>query len=139
ALLLDVIDRPSLTARLDTKGLAGDEIERILTTLWQTDELRAVRLTVDEEVRNALYFFERTIMEVVPWLHEDVERALAEAYPGHRFRVPTFLTYRSWVGGDRDGNPNVTAELTWQTLEEHRLMALQTYLTHAETLRKELT
>ena len=138
-LLLDAVDRASLRDPLDTKDRATEAIERVLATLWQTDELRAVRLTVDEEVRNAIYFFERTIMEVVPWLHGDVERALAGAYPGHAFTVPTFLTYRSWVGGDRDGNPNVTPELTWQTLLEHRHLALGTYLAKVETLRKELT
>jgi phosphoenolpyruvate carboxylase len=129
----------SLTAPLDVKGRAAAAIERVLTTLWQTDELRAVQLTVREEVRNALYFFERTIMEVVPWLHDDVERALAEAYPGHEFKVPVVLSYRSWVGGDRDGNPNVTPHLTWQTLIEHRQLALDTYQTHIEDLRRELT
>ncbi|MGV3618621.1 MAG: phosphoenolpyruvate carboxylase [Fimbriimonas sp.] len=140
ALLLNEVEGAgSLTAPLDVTGRASRAIERTLTTLWQTDELRSLQLTVAEEVRNAIYFFERTIMEVVPWLHGDVERALAEAYPGHVFRVPVFLTYRSWVGGDRDGNPNVTPELTWQTLREHRILALDTYLARAETLRKELT
>lgn len=129
----------TLTGPLDSGHEAEDEIERILTTLWQTDELRSVRLSVDEEVRNALYFFERTIMEVVPWLHRDVEKALAEAYPDHTFRVPIFLTYRSWVGGDRDGNPNVTPEMTWETLKNHRALALETYQVHLETLRKEFT
>ena len=128
-----------LTAPLDADRLPVDEMERTLTELWQTDEMRSQRLTVSEEVRNALYFFERTIVDVVPWLHEDLQRALEQHYPGESFEVPTFLTYRSWVGGDRDGNPNVTPEITWQTLLDHRIMALETYLQHAETLRKELT
>jgi phosphoenolpyruvate carboxylase len=128
-----------LTAKLDGEKGPIEEIDRILTELWQTDEMRAQRLTVEEEVRNALYFFERTIMEVVPWLHWDLERALAHHYPGERFEVPTFLTYRSWVGGDRDGNPYVTPQVTWFTLLEHRVMALDRYLVQAEVLRKELT
>lgn len=78
-------------------------------------------------------------MAVVPWLHGDLARALAEEFPGHEFRIPTFLTYRSWVGGDRDGNPNVTPELTWQTLLDHRIQALETYLPRVEALRRELT
>lgn len=140
ALLLDEAQSaPPLTAPLDFEGRALAEVERTLTELWQTDEMRETRLTVSEEVRNALYFFERTIMEVVPWLHGDLERALEEAYPGHPFRMPIFLTYRSWVGGDRDGNPNVTPEITWQTLLEQRIQALETYLDRATTLRRELT
>ncbi len=129
----------SLTGPLDVHGGALQEVERVLTELWQTDEMRSNRLTVDEEVRNALYFFDKTIMEVVPWLHLDLESALAVCYPGHEFRVPTILRYRSWVGGDRDGNPMVTADVTWRTLLQHRVQALETYLVRIEVLRKEFT
>jgi len=138
-LLAEEASSPLLTSPLDSAGRATEEIERTLTELWQTDEMRETRLTVREEVRNALYFFERTIMEVVPWLHGDLARALAEEYPGFKFKIPTFLSYRSWVGGDRDGNPNVTPEETWHTLVDHRIMALETYLPRVATLRRELT
>ena len=130
---------PTLLDPLHAPNRPENEIERILTTLWQTDEMRAERLTVEEEVRNALYFFERTILDVVPWLHSDLELALQEEYPGHTFAVPTVLTYRSWVGGDRDGNPNVTPEVTWQTLLEHRVVITERLLADATALRKELT
>jgi phosphoenolpyruvate carboxylase len=140
AILLAQSEAPlSLTSPLAGSNLPLEEIDRTLTELWQTDEMRSQRLTVGEEVRNALYFFEKTIMDVIPWLHEDVENALKLHYPGETFKVPTFLTYRSWVGGDRDGNPNVTPEVTWNTLLEHRIVALESYLRQAETLRKELT
>ncbi len=138
-LLAEREDSPSLTGPLDTTGLAVAEIERTLTELWQTDEMRVRSLTVFEEVRNALYFFERTIMEVVPWLHADLANSLEEIYAGHAFRIPTILTYRSWVGGDRDGNPNVTPEVTWQTLLEHRVLALEIYRARVAVLRKEFT
>ncbi len=130
---------PSLTGPLDTQWLAVREIERTLTELWQTDEMRIRSLTVSEEVRNALYFFERTIMEVVPWLHADLASALQDAYPDYAFKIPTILKYRSWVGGDRDGNPNVTPEETWSALLEHRILALDIYLTRVGVLRRELT
>ncbi len=130
---------PGLTQPLDSHDESIDEAERTLVELWQTDEMRSAQLTVPEEVRNALYFFERTIMEVVPRLHEDLEWALAETYPDETFHVPTFLTYRSWVGGDRDGNPNVTADVTWKTLLDHRVMVLENHRARAATLRRELT
>jgi len=130
---------PSLSEPLDAEDENLEEIERILTTLWQTDEMRSVRLTVEEEVRNALYFFERTIVEVVPWLHDDLQDALEESYPGIEFEIPPFLKYRSWVGGDRDGNPNVTPEVTWETLLAHRNLALEIYLKRTAILRQELT
>jgi phosphoenolpyruvate carboxylase len=138
-LLAEAENGPTLVEPLDAEAQAYREIERTLTTLWQTDEMRHVRLTVPEEVRNAIYFFERSIMEVVPWLHADLERALKEAYPEAQWHVPTCITYRSWVGGDRDGNPNVTPEVTWRTLLDHRILALQGHLERTEKLRREFT
>ncbi len=137
--LAEAQTEPGLTRPLDSEAEPLDEAERTLLQLWQTDEMRSAQLTVSEEVRNALYFFERTIMEVVPRLHEDLERALAEHYPDDTFTVPTFLTYRSWVGGDRDGNPNVTPEVTWKTLLEHRVLVLESHHRRVATLRRELT
>lgn len=130
---------PSLTEPLDASTEQLDEIGRILTTLWQTDEMRAVTLTVNEEVKNALYFFQRTIVEVVPWLHDDLIDALERWFPGDEFTLPPFLTYRSWVGGDRDGNPNVTPEVTWETLVAHRAQALEMIAPRVTELRRELS
>jgi phosphoenolpyruvate carboxylase len=130
-------------ARLDQPLSSVEDAEaglhRALTELWQTDELRATPITVPEEARNALFFFERAILNVVPYLHDDLRTALADAYPGDTFTIPPFLRYRSWVGGDRDGNPNVTPEVTWRTLVEHRRVALQFYLGRIDQLRRELT
>src|SRR5687767_1782006 len=74
---------PRLDCPLDSAERADSELHRALTALWQTAELRASRVTVDDEVRNALYFVRNTIFDVVPWLHEDIERALRRTYPGH--------------------------------------------------------
>lgn len=133
------VDAPLLDRPLDTAGMAERGLRRALTELWQTDELRASPITVDDEVRNGLYFFEHTIMDVVPWLHDELRAALEEAYPDHAFTLPPFIRYRSWVGGDRDGNPNVTPDVTWQTLLRHKEMALRYYLGRVEILRRELT
>jgi phosphoenolpyruvate carboxylase len=128
------LDRP-----LTLTGLSRRELRRTLSTLWQTDELRRDTMRVADEVRNGLYFFERTILHVVPWLHEDLRRALAEQYPGHAFHLPMFLRYQSWIGGDRDGNPNVTAAVSWQTLLRHRRLILRHYERQVTRLLKELT
>lgn len=132
-------DAPLLNRPLDVTGLADGELVRAVTELWQTDELRATPVIVDDEVRNALYFFEHTIMDTVPWLHHELRSALEEAYPGHELTIPAFIRYRSWVGGDRDGNPNVTPDVTWQTLLRHKEMALAHYLARVDALRRELT
>lgn len=135
---------PLTAARLDSPlsrptVRAEEALERALTELWQTDEIRRTSITVSEEVRNALYFFDRTILEVVAWLHADLRRALEAAYPRHEFQLPAFLTYRSWVGGDRDGNPNVTPSVTWQALSEHRRIVLDFYHQRVERLRRQLS
>lgn len=128
------LDRP-----LTVLGQDAGDLNRALTELWQTDELRSAALTVEDEVRNVLYYLEHTILDVVAWLHEDLQAALATYYPGHAFTIPAFITYRSWVGGDRDGNPNVTAAVTWKTLLEHKRIALQAWLHRCGDLQRELT
>lgn len=130
---------PRLDVPLNSPGRAEQELERTLTALWQTDELRASQITVEDEVRNGLYFFEHTIVDVIPWLHDDLRDALAEAYPGHAFEIPPFIQYRSWVGGDRDGNPNVTPDVTWRTLLAHKELILRYYQAQVEQLQRELT
>lgn len=124
---------------MNTTGLVEREVLRTLTELWQTDELQSSSVTVDDEARNALYFLTKTILEVVPWLHDDLRSNLAVAYPNHHFDLPAFITYRSWVGGDRDGNPNVTPEITWRTLLRHRRRILRQYIRSVVDLQSELT
>jgi phosphoenolpyruvate carboxylase len=134
-----VEDPGDLRMPLDAGEAAEADLRRILTALWHTEDIRSRQLTVREEVQNALYFFESAILPVVPRLHQDLRQALAESFPGHQFNLPSFLTYRSWVGGDRDGNPKVTPEVTWQTLLEHRRLALRHYIDALFTASRELT
>lgn len=124
---------------MNTTGLVEREVLRTLTELWQTDELQTASVTVEDEARNALYFLTQTILEVVPWLHDDLRSTLAAAYPGYAFNLPAFITYRSWVGGDRDGNPNVTPEITWRTIVRHRRTILKHYVRRIVVLQSELT
>ncbi|MBX7245855.1 MAG: phosphoenolpyruvate carboxylase [Candidatus Sumerlaeaceae bacterium] len=132
-------DSPLLDRPLDTVNLAERELRRTLTALWETDELRANTVTVSDEVQNSLYYFERTILTVVTWLHADLRNALAEAYPGQKFNIPVFIRYHSWVGGDRDGNPNVTPDITWRTLLYHKSLMLRHYIVRVRELQRELT
>jgi len=132
-------DLPRLDTALSSPGSARQSLKRVLTELWQTDEIRSSPLTVDDEVRNALYYFENCILEVVCWLHSDLKQALAECFPGTGFEIPPLVRFRSWVGGDRDGNPNVTPEVTWRALLMLRRMALSNHLRRARRLRGELS
>jgi phosphoenolpyruvate carboxylase len=92
---------------------------RLLATvqeLWGSDELRASSLTVLDEVRGGLTHFTTTLGETVPQVYRDLEEALAEFYPDAEIEVPPLLTFGSWIGGDRDGNPYVTPATTEQAL-----------------------
>jgi len=132
-------ETPLLEGPLTSDEPVEDEVKRLLTALWQTDELRASPLTVVDEAANTLYFIEHSILDIVAWLHEDLRAALEHYYPGYEFRIGAFVRYGSWVGGDRDGNPNVSAEVTWQTLVRHKRVILEHYASRAAELRRELT
>ncbi len=103
------------------------DIRELVVALWQTDETHDRRPTVLDEVENGLYFFANTLFDLVPRLYEELESALRSHYPEHAFRVPPFLRFGSWIGGDRDGNPFVTPEVTEQTLHEHKRLILSLY------------
>ncbi|MDA1191240.1 MAG: phosphoenolpyruvate carboxylase, partial [Candidatus Poribacteria bacterium] len=133
------VDLPRVDRPLTEAGRVEKELLRALTAMWQTDELRMGGMTVSDEVRNALYFFRTTIMSAVPYLHDDFRAALAEAYPGHTFQIPPFIKYRTWVGGDRDGNPNVTPDITWQTILSQKQVALNIYLARIAEIQRVFT
>ena len=109
--------------RDDLVRAIGDEIE----LLWLTGELKLEKPTVDQEVAWGLYFFNENLFDVVPQLFGKVESAYARNFPDEPFDVPLFLQFGSWIGGDRDGNPFVTSEVTRRTLWEMRLASLRRY------------
>lgn len=112
----------------DTRRNLTDELYIEVTELWQTNELRIRQQTVLDEVRNGLYYFENVLFDSTARLYRDLRDALARTYPALAADVPTFLTFGSWIGGDRDGNPNVTAEVTRATLTLHKRTVLSLYL-----------
>jgi phosphoenolpyruvate carboxylase len=123
-LLVD-LESPRWTPR-ERAGLIR-AIRNEIELLVLTGELRLEKPTVEQEVYWALHFFNETLFESVPALHDKLERALEQYYPGERFDVPTFFQFGSWVGGDRDGNPFVTNEVTRRSLAEYRLAAVRRY------------
>lgn len=113
-------------------------IYHLITLLLATDEIRIQNLSVRDEVQNGLYFVQNTIWEVVPDIYRDLEEALETCYQQCE-EIPLFLHYRSWIGGDRDGNPNVTPEVTDETLNTLHRAAITLYLNELEGLRRELS
>lgn len=119
------LDNPTLTYR-EREQLREKLLNEVIT-LWQTDELRDRKPTVLDEVRNGMYYFHETLFHVLPEVYQELERCLSKYYPEHLWHVPTYLRFGSWIGGDRDGNPSVTSDVTWQTLKMQRKLVIREY------------
>ena len=131
------LESPRWTPR-ERAGLI-DGLRNEIELLLLTGELRLEKPTVAQEVYWALHFFNETLFEAVPDLLEKLERVLAQYYPGEHFGVPPFFQFGSWVGGDRDGNPFVTNDVTRSTLLEYRLAGLRRYRQRLDELVRALS
>ncbi|MGE3618094.1 MAG: phosphoenolpyruvate carboxylase [Gemmatimonadales bacterium] len=109
-----------------------------LALLAATDEIRSRRVDVLDEVRNGLHHLTGVIWDVVPLIHRDLADAMTEAF-GRRPVVPPVVRYRSWIGGDRDGNPNVTAAVTRETFGLLETAARALWADAIDGLRRELS
>jgi phosphoenolpyruvate carboxylase len=133
ARLLAERDQP-LTAR---ERAQNDALLRArVTSLWQTRMLRDSRLTVADEIENALSYYRATFLAEIPALYADIEAALAEH--GLASRLPPFFQMGSWIGGDRDGNPNVTAETLELAISRQAAVIFEHYLEEIHQLGAEL-
>ncbi|HEY3726824.1 MAG TPA: phosphoenolpyruvate carboxylase [Solirubrobacteraceae bacterium] len=106
----------------------ADARRRLLATtqeLWGSDDVRAISVTVAQEVRGGLIHFASTLADTVPRIYRDLERALADCYPDETVAVPPVLSFGSWIGGDRDGNPFVTPAATLDALDLMREQCLR--------------
>ncbi len=111
-----------------------------ITLLWQTAETRDRRPTVMDEVRNTgLYFFEHVLFDLVPRIYQELEQALANTWPDEEFDIPDFLGYGTWIGGDRDGNPYVTTDVTIEALTAQKKLVLTMYMREVDRLYKLLS
>jgi phosphoenolpyruvate carboxylase len=114
------------------------QIAEELVGLWQSDEVRVIRPMVIDEVKNGLYYFEASLFALIPRLYRELETALAQFYPEHTWRIPPLLRFGSWIGGDRDGNPYVTPEVTVEAVRLLRTRALQRHIAAIEELSQRL-
>jgi phosphoenolpyruvate carboxylase len=132
AALLNRRDRMALTQEEHEEMETG--LRRLVLTLWETRMLRTSKLSVLDEVENALGFFEATFFTEVPKLYAAVEKAIGAKAE----ELPAFLEVGSWIGGDRDGNPFVDAAVLTEALSLQAERALGFYITEARKLRREL-
>ncbi|HEX9781137.1 MAG TPA: phosphoenolpyruvate carboxylase [Opitutaceae bacterium] len=116
----------------------SDYLEREIASLWLTDRVRTRRPEVADEVKTGMWYFDNTLWETIPRLVDDLRQSLAVHYP--EVRAPTgWVTFGSWIGGDRDGNPNVTADVTTESLLLHRRTALEKHRMATQQLSRLLT
>lgn len=131
-------DREMLLPR-EWNALQG-RLKAEIESLWQTRTTRVARTTVMDEVNFGLYFMTTVIMDLVVDVMDELRDALKHYYPDHDWKqVPNILHFASWIGGDRDGNPNVTADITIKTLSQQFSTARQVYIAELERLRGTLT
>jgi phosphoenolpyruvate carboxylase len=114
ARLLAELDDPTLAGsrRLDLESALATEV----TTLWQTDEVRAQRPRVSDEIRHGLWFFEVSLLDAAPDLLREIRQWVPDA--------PSPLTFGTWIGGDQDGNPNAGADTVEEALERSRALVV---------------
>jgi phosphoenolpyruvate carboxylase len=139
--------------QLDDRRLSREEREDIrhslkqqIQVLWKTDEVRANKPTVEDEIRNGLYFFRESLFDAVAETYRHLERAIHRVYgttghgTGPEINVPGGLIhFGSWIGGDRDGNPFVKPATTTLALRMHMREVLIAYLHRVDELSYRLT
>lgn len=128
-----------LLPEIGRAGAPAAEAELLanLTVLWQSDLVRPGRPPVMSEVSRGVYFAS-TLWDVVPQTYHELRMALQTAYPQHRFEIPPFLSFGTWIGGDRDGHPFVTAGITQKTLARLRRAALEGHLAECRKLHNQI-
>ncbi len=129
--------------RLDRLPLTSGEALRCeqiihaeISALWQTDEVRQIKPTVDDEIRMGLRYFRLSLFETLPRIYAEVAESIREVYGAvlDVTELPSLLSFGSWIGGDRDGNPLVKPECMKDALELARTMILREYIRQVEFL-----
>jgi phosphoenolpyruvate carboxylase len=135
--LLVEMEQPRWTAR-ERAGII-DKLRDEITLLWMTGELRLEKPSVDQEVAWGLHFFHETLFDGVPDLLKKLDRALDQFYPGEHAALTPFFQFGSWIGGDRDGNPFVTNDVTRRALKQNALASLRHYEQHLSSLLQSMS
>jgi phosphoenolpyruvate carboxylase len=136
--LLDERERERARGDAAAERRVGERLEELIDLLWQTDELRIARPDVVDEARNAVYYLDALHEEVVPWVLETLAHELRRV----GFELPPDarpLAFGSWIGGDRDGNPNVTPDSTRRVLALQHEHGIRCALALVDELRTDLS
>ena len=137
ARLLTERDRLDLTE--EERALGEENLRRVILTLWQTRILRELRLKVHDEIENGLSYYRYTFLQQLPRLYGEIEDNLKARWPEAEIPVGPILRLGAWIGGDRDGNPFVTHDVTRYALQRQSSTALDFYLSEVHKLGAELS
>ncbi|MCX7085666.1 MAG: phosphoenolpyruvate carboxylase [Methylococcales bacterium] len=134
---------------LSDKRLKGylrkESLERLqaqIQMLWKTDEVRGRKMSVVDEIDAGLYYFPLSLFQATARVYRNFERSLVDVYGdavAAKMHIPSFLKFGSWIGGDRDGNPNVTPETTVIALRLQSQTVLQEYIRRLDVLQGQLS
>ncbi len=138
-LVNEELDAPGLSAY--QRGEITERLHALVEILWKTEEVREGPISVEGEVNNGIYYFEESIFEAVPTMYRNLDRAFEKVFPGleRSHRIPSFIRFGSWIGGDRDGNPNVTAGVTRRAIAAQSKAVISEYLRRVAALTHTLT
>ncbi|MBE9028316.1 phosphoenolpyruvate carboxylase [filamentous cyanobacterium LEGE 11480] len=134
---LDQLDEraPGMGAMAEREGkLLYDRITEEIRLWWRTDELHQFKPTVLDEVDYTLHYFNEVLFDAMPQLYERLNQSLQISFPDLKIPHYNFCRFGSWVGSDRDGNPSVTPQITWQTACYQRGMVLEKYIQSVKKL-----
>jgi len=136
---IEQLDDPRLS-KLQKDGLT-QELKNEIQILWKTDEVRAEKPQVIDEVKNGLYYFRESLFDAIPVIYQYLESAIQGVYPedAANISIPAFLHFGSWIGGDRDGNPFVTAKVTEKAARYQSLEIIKRYISDVDKLSHHLT
>ncbi|MGZ5000679.1 MAG: phosphoenolpyruvate carboxylase, partial [Methylomonas sp.] len=135
----DKLDDPRLKGYFRQRAL--DKLHSQIQLLWKTDEVRARSLGVIDEIESGLFYFPLSLFEASCQMYRNFARALRDVYgetASEQIRIPNFLSFGSWIGGDRDGNPNVKPETTAIAVRMQACTILQEYLRRIDGLTEQL-
>ncbi len=135
---LEFYNDPNMTA--EEREQVRQAMREAVLSLWQTNLLRTRKPTVIDEVANGLSYYDYSILAELPGVYQTIETAMDGFATNEKPKpIPSFLRLGSWIGGDRDGNPFVTAEVLATTARMHGMKIVRHYREEVQNLRLELT
>jgi phosphoenolpyruvate carboxylase len=129
----DSLKAAGLSTSWESRALR-DKLTEEIRLWWRTDELHQFKPTVLDEVDHAMHYFREVLFDTIPHLYKRLEQGVHSSFPGMELPRRNFCQFGSWVGADRDGNPSVTPQVTWETACYQRRLVLEKYIESTKQL-----